>query len=51
LLARREAPGDGCGVVVQRMTAALKSSKSTPTTKLANLCRANSERHMWAAEA
>jgi hypothetical protein len=37
MLARREAPGDGCGVVVQRTTAALTSLDPTPTTALANL--------------
>ena len=36
MLAHREAPGDGCGVVVQRTTAALRSRESTPTTRLTN---------------
>ena len=40
LLARREASGDGCGVVVQRTTAALRSPKSTPTTRRAILVTA-----------
>ena len=44
MLARREAPGDGCGVVVQRTTAALKSRESTPTTRLANVFKAR--RHL-----
>ena len=37
MLARREAPGDGGGVVVERTTAALKSRESTPTMRLANV--------------
>jgi hypothetical protein len=32
MLARREAPGDGCGVVVHRTTAALTSQESRSTT-------------------
>ncbi len=40
LLARREASGDGCGVIVQRTTAALRSLKSTPTTRLEMLVAA-----------
>jgi hypothetical protein len=34
VLARREAPGDGCGAVVRRTTAALTSQELTPTTRL-----------------
>ena len=34
MLARREAPGDGGGVLVQRTTAALITQESTPTTRL-----------------
>jgi hypothetical protein len=37
VLARREAPGDGCDVVGQRTTGALTSQESTPTTRLTNV--------------
>jgi hypothetical protein len=37
MLARREAPGDGGGVLVQRTTAALTSQESRPTTRLTNV--------------
>ena len=40
MLARREAPGDGGGMLVQRTTAALKSRESTPTTRLTNVFKA-----------
>ena len=54
MLARREAPGDGSGVLVQRTTAALTSRESTPTTRLANVftakryvpCRSPSSRSL-----
>jgi len=40
MLARREAPGDGGGVLVQDTTAALKSRESTPTTVTCPLAKA-----------
>jgi hypothetical protein len=45
MLARREAPGDGGGVLVQRTTAALTSQESTPTTRLTNVFAASAPTH------